>query len=142
MTSSKEIRIAAALITRTDGHALLVRKAGTSAFMQPGGKLKPMEAPVDALCRELEEELGLVVDPTSPVYLGTYSAPAANEPDHTVVADVFHLVVTSPVSPEAEIEEIAWADPSAPGALNLAPLTRDLVLPLWAEAFSLRHGLM
>ena len=49
--------------------------------MQPGGKFEPDEFPVNALIRELREELGMMVDPGDPVYLGRFSAPAANEPE-------------------------------------------------------------
>jgi 8-oxo-dGTP diphosphatase len=134
MSSRPEIRIAAALITRPDGQTLLVRKRGTAAFMQPGGKLAPDEEPANALCRELEEELGLFVDPSSPRLLGRYVAPAANEPDHTVVADIFHLTITTSVQATAEIEECVWVSPGEAEVLNLAPLTRDHVLPLWAQS--------
>ncbi len=106
--------------------------------MQPGGKMEPAEAPGDALCRELHEELALTVKPEELRYLGQYSAAAANEPDHVVIAEVFHLLVTSNVFPEAEIEEIVWVNPQAPGNLVLAPLTRDLILPLCAKP--LDHG--
>jgi 8-oxo-dGTP pyrophosphatase MutT (NUDIX family) len=57
------IRIAAALVCRGDRRMLLVRKRGTFAFMQPGGKIEPHETPAAALVRELAEELGLAVDP-------------------------------------------------------------------------------
>jgi len=140
MPQNREIRVAAAMLTRTDdGKMLFVRKRGTSAFMQPGGKLEPGEEPVDALCRELREELQLCVERTSPRYLGRFSAPAANEPGHTVVADIFHLAISSPVVPASEIEEIVWRHPGAPhepGPLHLAPLTRDYVLPLWTTQVS------
>ena len=33
--------------------------------------------------------------------------------------------------PAAEIEEIRWIDPSGDGGLQLAPLTRDTILPLY-----------
>jgi len=36
---SKTIRIAAALLIEPNGQTLLVRKRGTQAFMQPGGKI-------------------------------------------------------------------------------------------------------
>ncbi|HVR54295.1 MAG TPA: NUDIX domain-containing protein [Pseudorhodoferax sp.] len=130
MVSDNVIRIAAALITRPDGQALLVRKRGTDIFMQPGGKIEAGEAPVDALCRELAEELGLVVAPSEPVHLGRFAAPAANEPGHTVQAEIFRLQVTATVLPAAEIAEIAWVDPRAPGARQIAPLSREQVLPL------------
>lgn len=102
--------------------------------MQPGGKMEPAESPGDALCRELHEELALSVEPDELRYLGQYSAVAANEPGHLVIAEVFHLRVTSDVLPSAEIEEVTWVKPEAPGSLVLAPLTRDVLLPLCAKA--------
>ncbi|MFI5445739.1 NUDIX domain-containing protein [Polaromonas sp. UC242_47] len=134
------IRIAAALLTRDDGRTLLVRKRGTLAFMQPGGKIEPGEEPVAALVRELYEELGLVITASRPVYLGCFAAPAANEPGWTVEAEMFRLHLTNAdeaVIPTAEIEEIAWVDPLSQITLPLAPLTQAHVLPLSASLASL-----
>ena len=125
------IRIAAALLIGPDGRTLLVRKRGTEAFMQPGGKIEAHEQPAHALARELEEELGLVVDPAHALYLGQFSAPAANEPGFVVQAELFQLTIDSDVSPAAEIEEVRWIDPASDGNLSLAPLTRDLILPFY-----------
>jgi 8-oxo-dGTP diphosphatase len=55
---SNPIRIVAALIRDDAGRVLLVRKRGTAAFMQPGGKRDPGEDDVTALAREIDEELG------------------------------------------------------------------------------------
>jgi 8-oxo-dGTP pyrophosphatase MutT (NUDIX family) len=52
------ISVVAALIRDPDGRVLLVRKRGTEAFMQPGGKRDVGESDVDALSREIAEELG------------------------------------------------------------------------------------
>ena len=130
MTSQSAIRIAAALMSRSDGRVLLVRKRATEAFMQPGGKIEPGEHPATALRRELSEELGIDVDPDEMTYVGRYTAPAAHEPGRLVDAEVFRIVIARPVAPGAEIEEILWLDPSSPGAIKLAPLTRDELLPL------------
>ncbi|QAY89615.1 NUDIX domain-containing protein [Pseudomonas sp. ACM7] len=129
--SPRLIRIAAALLIGPDGRTLLVRKRGTEAFMQPGGKIEAHEQPVHALARELEEELGLVIDPAHATYLGQFSAPAANEPGFTVQAELFQLTFDSDVSPAAEIEEVRWIDPATDGNVTLAPLTRDLILPFY-----------
>jgi 8-oxo-dGTP pyrophosphatase MutT (NUDIX family) len=51
--SHAAIRTAAAVIDDGAGNVLLVRKAGTRAFMQPGGKIDAGESAVDALVREL-----------------------------------------------------------------------------------------
>ncbi|AND90336.1 NUDIX hydrolase [Bradyrhizobium diazoefficiens] len=130
MTLQNSIRIAAALMSRSDGRVLLVRKKATESFMQPGGKIETGEHPQDALRRELSEELGIDIDPSEMTYVGRYTAPAANEPGRQVDAEVFRIVIAHRVAPGAEIEEILWLDPSTPGAVKLAPLTRDNLLPL------------
>lgn len=56
------IRIAAAVLMDPKGRTLLVRKRGTQAFMQPGGKIEAHEQPINALVRELEEELALKIE--------------------------------------------------------------------------------
>ncbi|HWT68864.1 MAG TPA: NUDIX domain-containing protein [Pseudomonas sp.] len=130
------IHIAAALLTGPDGRTLLVRKRGTEAFMQPGGKIEAHEQPVNALARELEEELGLVIDPVHATFLGQFSAPAANEPGFVVKAEIFLLNIDAQVTPAAEIEEVIWIDPASDGDLVLAPLTRDLILPFYRASLA------
>jgi len=134
MTST--IRIAAALLIGSDGQTLLVRKRGTQAFMQPGGKIDPGEQPLEALARELHEELGLRIDPAVAVYLGQFCAPAANEPGFVVQAELFRVNISVPVTPAAEIEEVRWIDPAGDGDLFLAPLTRDLILPFYRSSLT------
>ena len=63
--SNNVISVVAALIRDEDGRVLLVRKRGTAAFMQPGGKRDPGESDIQALARELGEELGCRVAETS-----------------------------------------------------------------------------
>lgn len=132
-TPTNRIRIAAAILMAPDNRILLVRKAGTTAFMQAGGKIENGETPVAALQRELSEELGLTVNQDQAHYLGAFSAPAANEPGYTVEAEVFRITLTQPVAKAAEIEEIVWVDPLQKVELPLAPLTENYLLPLCKE---------
>ena len=89
----KVIRIAAALLIGADGRTLLVRKRGTQAFMQPGGKIDAGESAAEALVRELHEELGLVIAPEHAQFLGEFSAVAANEPGFEVNCQLYQLHV-------------------------------------------------
>ena len=135
MTSEphRTIRIAAALIDDDQGRLLLVRKAGTQWFMQPGGKIEGEEKPRSALLRELREEIGLELEEEAPRYLGCFSAPAANEPASTVEAELFHVRTSQAPAASSEIEEALWADPTAAKLMPLAPLTRDHVMPIAAS---------
>jgi 8-oxo-dGTP diphosphatase len=127
---SNVIGIVAALIRDDAGRVLLVRKRGTAAFMQPGGKRDAGEDDVTALARELDEELGCSVVPGTVSALGTFECVAANEPDRRVNAAVYAVDVTGDIAARAEIDEIVWIDPASPPDIALAPLTRDHVLPL------------
>ena len=127
------IRIAAAVVTDLAGRSLLVRKRGSSIFMQPGGKIESGESALSALTRELREELGLVVDPGETEYIGSYRAVAANEENTVVRAEVFFLTTPELPVAGAEIEEILWVERLDELSVEVAPLSRDSLLPLWAS---------
>jgi 8-oxo-dGTP diphosphatase len=121
------IEVVTAIIRRRDGRVLVVRKRGTVEFMKPGGKREPGEDDLTALARELDEELGCrLVEATA---LGEFEAPAAHQAGFTVRASVYLARVEGEIVPGAEIEEIAWIDPRAPGDRPLAPLLTEAVLP-------------
>lgn len=128
--SPRRIHVSAAVITDAEGRLLLVRKAGTTAFMQPGGKPEPGETPAETLARELAEEVGLRVDPDALEPLGRFAASAANEPGFEVVADVFRVDIGDQrPEPDAEIAELRWVTAGTASGIEIAPLARDYFLP-------------
>jgi 8-oxo-dGTP diphosphatase len=135
-STDRVIRIAAAVVVDADNRVLVVRKRGTSSFMQPGGKIELGESPLAALAREVREELGAGFDVAAARALGRYTAVAANEPDHVVDAELFLVRLDAAPHPAAEIDELAWIDPHAPGDVELAPLTGDTVLALARDVVS------
>ena len=63
MTTPPEIQVAVGVITRADGRVLLARRPAGKAMAGywefPGGKIESGEVPLDALARELHEELSI-----------------------------------------------------------------------------------
>nr|WP_028626713.1 NUDIX domain-containing protein [Pseudomonas resinovorans] len=122
------LNIAAACLLDPHDRLLLVRKRGTHALMLPGGKREADESPLQALQRELWEELQLRLDASALKPLGRFRAPAANETDTWVDAEIFVARLPHAVEAAAELEELAWLEPGEPHPENLAPLLRDHVL--------------
>ena len=124
------IRIVAAIVVDSNGNTLLVRKTGTDAFMQPGGKPEPNESHLNTLNREIQEELGCQINERSAKYLGCFRAKAANETGWIVEAELYKVQLNGEPTPSAEIAELICVNPSKLPNLILAPLTEFYVLPL------------
>ncbi|WP_244929040.1 NUDIX domain-containing protein [Nocardioides sp. W7] len=130
MSSHPAPIVVAGVCLRDDaGRVLSVRKAGTSRFMLPGGKLEPGETPAQAAVREVREEVGL--DLAEVRLLGEFTSDTANEPGFVLESTVFTADLTGTPSASAEIAELRWIEPDATDA-DLAPLLRDHVLPALA----------
>lgn len=126
-----DIHVSAAVIADDEGRVLVVRKQGTTRFMQPGGKPEIGETAAQTLIRELHEELGVLLDESDLRPLGTFISAAANEPGHRVVAEAFAASIDpGSVRAQAELAELRWITPSDVGTLPLAPLSVEHLLPI------------
>jgi 8-oxo-dGTP pyrophosphatase MutT (NUDIX family) len=126
-----DIHVSAAVIVDDTGRVLVVRKQGTTRFMQPGGKPEPGETPSQTLIRELHEELGLRLDEADLEPLGTFVSEAANEPGPRVVAAAFSVSIAAAEGVgQAELAELRWITPADAETLPLAPLSVEHLLPL------------
>lgn len=123
------IRTVAAVIVNDDGRVLVVRKHGSSTFIQPGGKRDAGEDSLTTLARELDEELGVVLDRDSARRLGEFQAAAVNEAGFTVSGEAFLVSVSGEPVAAAEIAELAWIPIDPPEDFPLAPLSRQHILP-------------
>ena len=130
MTEAPTIRVSAVLAVDDAGRLLLVRKRGTTVWMQPGGKPEPGETAAETLARELLEELGAHVEPADLEPLGTYTTAAANEAGTTLIADVFRADLRGPLRAAAEIDAVTWMHPREFPQHRLAPLITEHMLAL------------
>jgi len=121
------VEVVGAIIRDAEGRLLTVRKRGTTRYMLPGGKREPGENDLQALAREVFEELGARL--ISAELLGRFEAPAANEPGATVVSHAYLATVDNDIAIRAEIEDLRWIDPAAPPDVPIAPLLLAEILP-------------
>lgn len=122
----KQITVAAAIILNQQQQILVVRKQHTQCFMQVGGKLEAYETPEQTMLREIAEEIGCQARISH--FVGQFYTATANEPDHQLVSYVYHVQLQGEPKIDAEIAEMKWVDLSDQ-VTNLAPLTREIVMP-------------
>lgn len=122
------IRVSAVVLRNDRDQVLTVRKRNTPRYMLLGDKPEAGEDAAQAAVRECYEEIGVRSQPERLAFLGTFRAPAANEPGLIVEGSIFtHPAVTAAVA-QADIADLQWID-SERTTLDLAPLLRDEVLP-------------
>lgn len=134
MNSGKNINVVAVLVQDHDDNILLVRKRGTDTFIQPGGKPEADETVTETARREVLEETGLALNEDRFKSIGTFEAPAANEPGYSITAQCLRVRLRpgegTKVLAEHEIEQVAWFTPRQAREIKAAPLFRDIILPL------------
>ena len=106
---SKLIHVAAAVILNDKGQVLLAKRpddkhqGGLWEF--PGGKVEPDEPVLEALTRELDEELGIRVTSARPLIQVPH-----HYPDKSVLLDVFEVDAFSGEPWGREGQPVRWVD--------------------------------
>lgn len=93
----------------------------------PGGKVEQGESPESALIREIEEELGVTLDPAALVpccFASDPALPPAPRQPHVILLYTCGNWHGKPRAIDAEA--IAWFDPAALGGLSMPPLDYPL----------------
>ena len=97
------------LVHRMDGRALLVRARWHAAFYLAGGKIEPGETELEALHREVAEELGVGLRAGTESFVGRYVTDAYGQGEGVRVdLACYSAELTGEPQPAAEIAEMAW----------------------------------
>jgi 8-oxo-dGTP diphosphatase len=139
MSEFREIVKVGLVVTDRDS-LLLVKKRGGPSYILPGGKPEKGENDIQALSREIDEELGCTLNIASVSFLGSFSDVAADLVDTMVTVRLYGASLVGEPSPQAEIESIKWFRPISDKA-RLAPSLENKILPFLTSTgyFGARH---
>jgi 8-oxo-dGTP diphosphatase len=124
----REIVVALAAIR--GGRILLVRKRGLPSWILPGGRPEFGESEMQALTREISEDLGCGLIPGTVERLGEWTDVSADNAMLTVRVVLYRGELDGPFETLAELEEASWYGPQDvdfPGPL--APSLRNKIVP-------------
>jgi 8-oxo-dGTP diphosphatase len=132
MTPTKITHVAAAVLWRDDGNFLLAQRPAGKAYAGywefPGGKIEANETPYQALCRELQEELGIRVVTALPWLKQVFTYPHA-----TVKLHFFRVMAWHGEPTGCENQQLSWQRPAeitvTPVLPANTPILRALTLP-------------
>lgn len=133
MTETVDIHKAGAVLLDGKGNFLVTRAEGKDIFVAPGGKLQKGETLLQALVRELMEEVQVEANPNTAEHLGTFRAVAAGQETKIVEMDAYlvHDWSGTP-SPANEIAEAKWINSQTQG-ISLGSIFEHDVMPLLKE---------
>jgi 8-oxo-dGTP diphosphatase len=111
-----------------NGHVLLVRRSGDPFLILPGGKPEAGESDVEALRREIEEELSCRLDESTLRHLGDYEDELVDDPRRMVTVRLYVGELCGTPRPSAEIGELVWHPIGDLDEQSLAPSLRNQIL--------------
>ena len=125
-----------AAIIESEGKLLVCQRRRGSNFELkwefPGGKKKPTETLIQALFRELREELGVDASIGAEIYRTRHQYAELSEP----IELIFFSATADPQRIENRVfEKMEWCEPERLTELDFLPADRDLVQKLVAGEF-------
>lgn len=101
----------AGLIVVQNNQLLLAFSKNKNAWYLPGGKVDAGENSLDALRREIREELNIELDTQRLQYYYHITAPAYGENNVMMEQDCFSYTLTETIKPGKEIAKVKWFNP-------------------------------
>jgi 8-oxo-dGTP diphosphatase len=123
------VHVVAGVIENARGRILLTRRtagrdlAGNWEF--PGGKVDPGETPEQALARELQEELGIHVQSSTPLIAVPHAYPQKR-----ILLDVRRITTWSGHASGRERQAMTWAAPGKLDSYPMPPADRPVIAAL------------
>ncbi len=132
MTDQIDIHKAGGVIIK-DRQFLVTRSKGKDIYIAPGGKLEAGETVVQALEREMREELQISIDTSDLELLGSFFAIAAGKENTKLQMDVYIINnFNGELIPSSEVEEMKWVNTQTE-AIELGSIFKHDVMPLLKE---------
>ncbi|MDR2012628.1 MAG: Nudix family hydrolase [Rhodanobacter sp.] len=126
---ASRLHVVAGILRDTQGRVLLAQRppgrhlAGLWEF--PGGKCEDEEIPVDALARELREEIGVIVESARPLI-----AIPHRYPEKDILLDVWHVSAYSGILLSRESQRLAWVEQDALDDVDMPAADRPAITAL------------
>lgn len=120
----------ACLLEERQGKVLLVRVRDNALWYLPGGTIEAGEKPEDALIREIDEELGVQLIPSTIRFIRRIVGPAYGR-EGDVELNCFTASWIGEMAAQAELSELGWFGES--DREKVAPAIRLLFDSLWKQ---------
>jgi 8-oxo-dGTP pyrophosphatase MutT (NUDIX family) len=121
-----------ALCIIKENRLLVQEEAGEEYYLLPGGRAEAEEGAIQALCREVREELGVELDIATINFLGKFEDIAAGSPDDRVQVELYQGDFHGKLTPCSEVKRLIWFDKNDDRE-RLSPIVRNKVLPALLE---------
>jgi 8-oxo-dGTP pyrophosphatase MutT (NUDIX family) len=102
-----------------DGRLLVARNHGRDLFYLPGGRRELGESDSETLVREVREELGVTIDPSTMQLVAQVTAPRDGSPGEVTMTCYLADHRDDP-APASEIAELAWITAADRGRVTVA----------------------
>lgn len=102
----------------------------------PGGGIEALESPLDAAVREVEEEVGIVIDPKNGVHFGTFSH---RDDQRSILLFTYLFEYDSRLDKKGQLLSIKAPELSEPFRGKIPPLNHQIIDELYHSLYDPGH---